>query len=216
MRKTFLFLCFLVALVLIVSTLSTPDSTSSAAQTAQHIILTTHRAQTSPAPPSGTYRVPGRPTITEAHINAVLTAYHSPAAGLGQALYADGVTYGIDPVYALAFFLHESRFGTTGEAQKTLSLGNERCIADRPCVDQQLGGYAQMESWQDGFVHWYRLIYDGYVRGQVTIPLVGHVCTTVEQIIPIYAPSGDSNDVAGYIQAVTDAVDAWRAGEVVL
>jgi hypothetical protein len=156
----------------------------------------------------------GPPTISITHINAILAAYGSPAAGLGQALYTDGVTYGIDPVYALAFFLHESRFGTTGEARKTLSLGNERCIRDRPCIDQQMGGYAQMDSWQDGFAHWYRLIYYGYVHGQVSIPLVGHVCTTLAQIIPVYAPSSDGNDVQSYISAVETAVDTWREGSV--
>ena len=213
MRKLLLFLCLLAALALIVPALFTPNLASNLAQAARQDSLTRNTPQQQH---SGAYRVLGHPTITVAHIDAILAAYHSPAAGLGQALYEDGMRYGIDPVYALAFFLHESRFGTTGEARKTLSLGNERCISDRPCVDRQLGGYAQMESWQDGFVHWYWLILYGYVQGQVTIPLVGHICTTVEQIIPVYAPSGDSNDVAGYIQAVTDAVDAWRAGEVVL
>ncbi len=55
-------------------------------------------------------------------------------------MYDLGVKYGIDPIYALAFFQHESDFGTTDEARKTLSLGNERCIPDRPCVDPLLGG----------------------------------------------------------------------------
>ena len=75
----------------------------------------------------------GPPTISAAFINQVLSVYHSPAEGLGQALYDDGIQYGIDPVYALAFFRHESSFGTTGEARKTLSLGNERCLPDRAC-----------------------------------------------------------------------------------
>jgi hypothetical protein len=148
----------------------------------------------------------GPPTVSAAFINQVLAAYHSPAEGLGQALYDNGVTYGIDPVYALAFFLHESSFGTTGEARKTLSLGNERCIPDRPCVDQDQGGYAQMESWQDGFVHWYALIQHLYIEQW-------HL-TTVEQIIPKYAPSSDGNDETAYIAAIEQAVTTWHAGEV--
>lgn len=160
------------------------------------------------------YAVTGKPTINTDFINRVLSAYGSPAAGKGQALYDLGVAYGIDPVYALAFFLHESRFGTTGEARTTLSLGNERCIADRPCIDQNEGGYAQMVSWEDGFAHWYSLIKYGYVEGQVTIPLVGYACLTVDQIIPVYAPSSDHNDVQAYINAVKQAVDTWRSGEV--
>jgi hypothetical protein len=164
--------------------------------------------------PSGEYSVVGSPTIGPAFIDKILAHYRSPAAGKGQVLSADGVKYGIDPVYALAFFMHESSFGTTGEAQATLSLGNERCIADRPCIDQGRGGYARMRSWEDGFDHWYRLILYGYVQGQITIPLVGHPCQTVEQIIPVYAPSRDHNDEVAYIQAVEHAVDVWHSGEV--
>jgi hypothetical protein len=160
------------------------------------------------------YAVVGPPTISAAFINQVLAAYHSPAAGKGQALYDLGVTYGIDPVYALAFFWHESGFGTAGEARVTRSLGNERCITDRPCIDQNRGGYALMQSWEDGFDHWYHLILYGYVRGAVTVPLVGHTCVTVDQIVPVYAPSGDGNDVAAYSAAVKHAVNTWRRGQV--
>ncbi|HEY3994094.1 MAG TPA: hypothetical protein VGM01_14600, partial [Ktedonobacteraceae bacterium] len=62
----------------------------------------------------GPYSVLGKPTISVKQINAILATYHSPTAGMGQSLYDLGVQYGIDPVYALAFFMHESLFGTTG------------------------------------------------------------------------------------------------------
>jgi hypothetical protein len=152
----------------------------------------------------GPYSVLGKPTITASFINQVLASYHSPTAGMGQDLYNLGVKYGIDPVYALAFFMHESLFGTTGEARVTLSLGNERCIPDRPCIDQDRGGYAKMKSWQDGFEQWYKLIRNLYVAqwGRVT----------VDQIIPKYAPSSDGNNEAAYIASIKHAVDTWRAG----
>ena len=156
----------------------------------------------------------GKPTLSASFINQVLASYHSPAADLGQQLYSLGVKYGIDPAYALAFFMHESLFGTTGEAHKTLSLGNERCIADRPCVDQAQGGYAQMESWVDGFDHWYRLILYGYIYGGVTVPLVGHPCLTIGQTIPVYAPGSDNNDVAGYTAALQHELQTWHAGKL--
>src|SRR6266568_724818 len=108
--------------------------------------------------PTGPYSVLGKPTLTVAFINAVLASYHSPAAGKGRALYNYGVQYGIDPAFALAFFLHESTMGTAGEARTTLSLGNLRCIPARPCIDQDRGGYTQMNSWEDGFLQWYKLI----------------------------------------------------------
>lgn len=153
---------------------------------------------------TGPYSVLGKPTISADFINQVLASYNSPAAGDGQALYDLGVKYGIDPVYALAFFMHESLFGTTGEARATLSLGNLRCIPTRPCIDQNIGGFAQMNSWVDGFEQWYKLIRNLYVAqwGRVTI----------DQIIPVYAPSSDHNDVAGYIAALKHEIDTWHAG----
>jgi hypothetical protein len=205
--KTYLTLVSFLLFALLVLALTQPRSNMQA------------QSSISPSPvvsPSagGPYVVTGKPTIRASFINRVLAAYGSPASGKGQALYTLGVKYGIDPVFALAFFLHESRFGTTGEATVTLSLGNERCIPDRPCIDQDRGGYAQMYSWEDGFEHWYMLIRYGYVQGTVTIPIVGHVCKIVDQIIPVYAPSADHNDVAAYIQAVKHAVDTWRAGRI--
>lgn len=152
----------------------------------------------------GPYPVLGKPTISAGFINQVLASYHSPTAGMGQDLYNLGMKYGIDPVYALAFFMHESLFGTTGEARVTLSLGNERCIPDRPCIDQNRGGYAKMNSWQDGFEQWYKLIRNLYVAqwGRVT----------VDQIIPKYAPNSDGNNEAAYIATIKHTVDTWRAG----
>ncbi|HEY6407941.1 MAG TPA: hypothetical protein VIY29_10785 [Ktedonobacteraceae bacterium] len=148
----------------------------------------------------------GLPSVSVAFINRVLAVYHSPAAGLGQALYDDGVRTGIDPVFALAFFFHESSFGTTGEARKTLALGNERCIPDRPCVDLDRGGYAQMQSWEDGFAHWYALILMLYVKEWHRV--------TIEQIIPKYAPGSDSNNEVAYIAAIEHATAVWRRGVV--
>lgn len=152
----------------------------------------------------GPYSVLGKPTITADFINRVLASYHSPTAGMGKTLYDLGVKYGIDPVYPLAFFMHESLFGTTGEARATLSLGNSRCIPDRPCIDQDRGGYAKMNSWQDGFEQWYKLIRNLYIAQWGRI--------TVDQIIPKYAPNSDGNNEAAYIATLKHEVDTWRAG----
>ena len=148
--------------------------------------------------------VVGKPTITAAFINRVLSTYHSPAAGKGQALYDMGVQYGIDPAFALAFFLHESGFGTAGEATKTLSLGNLRCYDGSTCVDQDRGGYASYPSWEAGFQAWYELIRNYYV--------VQKGLTTVDTIIPVYAPTADHNDEAAYITSLKHALDTWHAG----
>ena len=63
-----------------------------------------------------TFSITGPPTISAGRIDAILTAYDSPAAGLGQYIYDTGVESGIDPVHVLAIFLHESTMGTAGEA----------------------------------------------------------------------------------------------------
>ncbi|GHP00837.1 hypothetical protein KSF_108840 [Reticulibacter mediterranei] len=161
--------------------------------------------QARPTPP---YTLFGPPSITATFINQVLDRYHSPAVGKGQTLYDLGVKYGIDPVFALAFFMHESSFGTQGEATSTLALGNERCIPDRPCIDQDRGGYAQMYSWEDGFEQWYQLISGPVYKGSGR--------TTVDTIIPRYAPSADNNDEAAYIAAIKHAVSTWRTGTVIV
>ena len=151
---------------------------------------------------SQAYTVVGQPSISADFINHVLDSYHSPARGKGQALYDYGVKYGIDPAYALAFFMHESSFGTTGVARMTHSLGNIRASAGY----QNYQGYRLYRTWEAGFEDWYRLIADLYVAQWKL--------TTVDQIVPVYAPSSDNNDVAAYIQAVKTAVDTWRSGIV--
>jgi len=154
----------------------------------------------------GPYSVLGKPTVSAALINKVLASYNSPTKGMGQSLYNLGVQYGIDPVYAMAFFMHESLFGTTGEARATLSLGNERCIPDRSCIDQNRGGYAKMNSWQDGFEHWYKLIRNLYVAQWGLV--------TVDKIIPRYAPNSDGNNEKEYIASLKHEIDIWRAGGI--
>src|SRR6266705_541879 len=151
---------------------------------------------------TSSYSVLGPPTVSATFINQVLASYHSPAAGKGQALFDDGVTYGVDPVFALAFFMHESSFGRTGVARFSLSLGNLRCIPQYSCI----AGFSAFPTWEAGYVAWYSLIRKVYVD---TWGL-----STVEQIIPTYAPASDHNNVAGYINAVERAVDAWRSGQI--
>lgn len=160
-----------------------------------------------PITQKGPYSVLGKPTLSIAFMNQVLAYYHSPAAGLAQYLYNYGVQYGIDPAFALAFFMHESTFGTTGVARVTKSLGNIRCIPQYPCLQTQgNGGFAIFSTWQQGFEEWFKLIRNLYIVqfGEVT----------VDQIIPTYAPSSDHNDVAAYIASLKNELNTWHAGIV--
>ncbi len=151
----------------------------------------------------GPYSVVGKPSLSVDFMNRVLAYYHSPAAGKAQALYDDGIKYGLDPAYALAFFMHESSFGTTGVARVTLSLSNMRCVPEYRCL-QENGGYAIFNTWEQSFEAWFKLIRNLYVAywGRIT----------VDQIIPKYAPNSDNNNEAGYIANLKHTIDVWHAG----
>ena len=151
---------------------------------------------------SGPYILTGKPTIDAAFINEVLQYYHSPAQGKGQALYDDGIKYHIDPAFALAFFMHESDLGTQGVARVTHSLGNIRATQGY----DQYDGYRKYATWEDGFDDWYQLISTLYVQKWDL--------TSVEQIIPVYAPTSDNNNEQQYIHSVEYMVDAWRSGQI--
>jgi len=146
--------------------------------------------------------VRGTPTLSSDFVNHVLAAAHSPAQGTGQALYELSRQYGIDDAYALAFFAHESQFGTTGMAQLTHSFGNIRCSTGYQCIN----GYRAYSSWVASEQDWYQLIRTLYIN-------TWHL-TTVEQIVPVYAPMSDGNDVPGYIAEVLQAVAHWQRGDV--
>jgi len=154
---------------------------------------------------TGADSVLGSPSIAADLIDRVLSAYGSPATGTGQSLYDLGVASGIDPVWALAFFLHEDSFGKTGIGAVNHSLGNIRCSAGYSCQD----GFRSYATWEASYQDWYSLILNGYVKGSVSSACP---CTTIEQIIPVYAPSSDGTDVRGYIAALVQAAHTCRAG----
>jgi hypothetical protein len=165
-----------------------------------HAVLRPAIAAQPPAPPPlSAFDLRGQPTISIGQINQVLSDYGSPMAGMGQTIYDLGVKYGIDPAYCLAFFVHESAAGTRGEAVLTHSVGNIRAVAGAPSKD----GYKYYDTWQEGAEDWYRLISTLYINSWSL--------TTVDKIVPVYAPSADSNDPAAYVDDVEQLVTAWRA-----
>jgi hypothetical protein len=168
-------------------------------------------ADAQPAPqaldtPVGEHSVVGTPTIDAEVVDAVLAKYGSPAAGTGRAWVQLGQQYGIDPAYALAFFIHESTAGTNpGWAGlkpgggSTHNVGNIICAGYPTCF----GRFRDYGSWEEGIEDWYKLIKREYVGDRGV--------HTIEQIIPIYAPSFENN-VPGYVQVVVGLVDEWRQG----
>jgi len=158
--------------------------------------------------PSGNYDLRAAPSLNAQQIDQILASYNSPATGTGQAWVALGQQYGIDPAFAIAFFIHESSAGTNPNwagmkpgGATTHNVGNIICAGYSTCY----GRFRDYPSWETGIEDWYRLISVEYIQGRGTV--------TVEQIIPIYAPSFENN-VDGYIGAVTRLVDTWRTNGV--
>jgi Mannosyl-glycoprotein endo-beta-N-acetylglucosaminidase len=144
------------------------------------------------------HSVLGVPTISAARIDGILCSYNPNVCGTGQALYDEGKKYGINPAYALAFFKHESLYGLYGVAASNKGLGNIRCTPGYEC----LHGFRKYASWSAGYEDWYKLISSLYVGTMHK--------STVEAIIPTYAPSVENN-VHAYITAVCSAVQDYQA-----
>lgn len=150
------------------------------------------------APVGETWDVRHSPSVDAATIRSILQQYNSPAVGAADAMYTLGMEYGIDPAFCLAFFINESTAGTAGVARTTKSVGNIRTTAGY--ADYQ--GYRKYESWEQGIEDWYRLIRDLYIADWGL--------TTVDQIIPVYAPTSDGNSPNHYIATVKKLVTSWR------
>ena len=146
-----------------------------------------------------TLGVQGPPTIDVATVRRVLRQYNSPAIDEAEAFVELGRRYGIDPAICLAFFIMESSAGTRGIAVETRSVGNIRATAGY--VNYK--GYRRYATWREGIDDWYRLIARLYVD-QWRL-------TTVEAIVPVYAPAADNNDPAHYVATVRRLVIEWRA-----
>ncbi len=148
----------------------------------------------------------GPPSVSVAQIEAVLAEYRSPARGTGQAMYDLGVQYGIDPAFLLAFFIHESSAGANpkwagikADGSSTHNIGNIVCTTGWRCY----GRFRDYPSWEAGSEDWYALMRDLYVNEWGR--------TTVEAIIPKYAPASDNNDEARYIAQIRTLVNSWRS-----
>lgn len=164
------------------------------------------------APPSD--MLVGPPSITAAMIDHILVNNGSPAAGIGATLITLGKQYKIDPVYALAFFHHESDYGRRGIAVITHSWGNIKCTVGWRCDPTgRYRSYVLPNAKESALASWERAASDWFVLiSRVYLP---HGLTTLRMIIPVYAPAGDDNNEQAYIQAVLADVALWRNGKEV-
>jgi hypothetical protein len=159
-------------------------------------------------PAVGDYRLRLPPSVTADEIDRILASYQSPASGTGHLWVDAGVSYGIDPAYALAFFIHESVAGThpqwagrKSDGTTTHNIGNIICAGYPRCY----GRFRDYGSWEEGIRDWFRLIADEYITARNI--------ENVRDVIPIYAPAVENN-VASYTQHVCDLVDRWRSGTI--
>lgn len=149
------------------------------------------------APPTTDHRLDQPPSISANQINTVLAAYHSPATGSGTIFYDLGVRYGIDPAYALAFYIVESQAGTRGVARFTHAIGNIRTTPGY----QDYEGYRSYPTYAEGIEDWFKLIKELYIGAWGL--------TTPGTILPRYAPWGDNNNPSTYAATVSALVDLW-------
>ncbi|MGI8588522.1 MAG: hypothetical protein ACR2M0_12680 [Chloroflexia bacterium] len=151
------------------------------------------------APQADAQHVVGQPSLSAAQIDSILGEYSSPAAGQGAVFYSMGLKYGIDPAFALAFYVHESHCGTLGVARFTHAIGNIRWTPGFISYE----GYRSYTDFQAGIEDWFKLIRQLYVDGWGL--------QTVDAILPRYAPPADNNNTAAYISDVEALVASWRA-----
>ncbi|GAC1383812.1 MAG: hypothetical protein NVS4B8_07320 [Herpetosiphon sp.] len=149
-----------------------------------------------------TFRSPAR--ISGWEFRQVLERYGSPVVTLADECYQIIVAAGLDPAVALAFFGHESVFGTQGTAVRTKNWGNVRTAFDpRRSAGQDPANFVIFHSWQDGLRDWCDRINVRYIKER-------HLLTP-EAALPVYAPSSDGNDVQSYIDHVNRLVQQWIA-----
>ncbi len=155
-------------------------------------------------PPEEWTDVRGKPSLSAEKVDAILALYRSPAIGSGPSWVTHSERYGIDNAVALAFFIHESSAGTDPnwsgikpDGSTTRNVGNIVCAGYHRCF----GRWRDYETWDAGIEDWYRLIAFNYIQERGV--------TTVEEIIPIYAPAFE-NDVALYIATVLRRIGRFR------
>jgi hypothetical protein len=145
------------------------------------------------------------PSVSVAVIRSELRRNNSPLLSgawadgkdAAQYIWDAGRVLHIDPAVLMAFFWHESHYGTVGIARLTFSVGNIRPLAGQP----ELNGYRFYRSWQESVDDTYRLLRH-YTR--LGIP-------DVATALPIWAPPEDNNDVAAYVADVQATMARYYA-----
>lgn len=141
----------------------------------------------------------------------VMRGAHASHAVEICSLYHIPVSMGIDPAIALAFFKHESQYGTAG-VNLTHGLKNWGNVRTPYNPDNSIGQaitpkgpFARYPTWASGLVDWCERIINIYVNQRSL--------DTLEKAIPIYAPVSDGNSPYNYVRAVHSTLEGYKSIE---
>lgn len=143
--------------------------------------------------------------------NPELSAERDPAEYWGQC-----VVDGVDPLFIVAMFNHESSLGKAGTARTTHSWGNTRSpnFGAKPVgtVAGRSGVFPVWENWMDGL--------KSTTGRLVSAEWVYSDRETIREIFDwpadqdlVWAPAGDMNDPHGYLRAVLDFMNKYAEVE---
>jgi N-acetylmuramoyl-L-alanine amidase len=153
------------------------------------------------------------PRISRESFAYALRDAGSPASSEANECWAAVAAEGVDPLFALAVFWHESRFGTVGvvashDLRNPGATRSSRTGVGEPVLVPGRGQFWRYPNWVEGFRDLARRLTDPqFVYRQ-------RKCWTIAQIIPIWAPAGDGNDPASYIDAVVRFMNGRAEPEV--
>ena len=142
-----------------------------------------------------------KPSMDIGELQDLLKKRNSPLAPFAENIYSEGIKQGIDPAYAMAFFLFESSYGKAGVGSRTKNPGNvgyNSEIADYKPKDAP--AYSGFNTWEKGISQWFSLI-KNYASSKGL--------NTVEEIVPYYkyGPKGlDGSLTAKQKQNVEDYI----------
>ena len=156
---------------------------------------------------AGDYPLLGPPSISVGAFTSILQAAKSPAASEATGIFNALVKYGVDPAVGLAIFQHESSFGKSGTATKTLSIGNSRYYGDQGLgitkyVTASNGSFANYPSYTVAAEDLGRLLSSSMYGKSANY-------NTVRTFAAKYAPAADHNSPSGYGAAVANSLAKW-------
>ena len=147
--------------------------------------------------------VTGPATVTVQTVQAITAG--TPLAPFAQQIVDFGAQSTINPAFALAIWTHESSLDTAGASVANNNPGNLVCAAAQhpPALPTCNGRWAVYPDLSAAIADWYRYIHDRYVQQGLT---------TVETLLPVYAPPTE-NDTQAYITQVVRLMQQWGAGQ---